>query len=383
MTTDSEINPLDERAWRANWMLATIWLGFAIFPLLSLWVWGDQSTVRQLGATALLVAFCVVYALGFRDTARREVFTSPGDAPSRASAIVLTTLAVLNVAAFLVGGWAMLGLLPFIVAFAVLNVSWRTALVVIASSLALVIGLPFSAGVFADLWPTTAAVATAAAATALGRLTEERSRERTTWQTELLLSDDRNRVARDVHDVLGHSLTAVVLKAELSQRLLEKLDPQDDADRAIVDRCRTELDELQSLSRRSLAEIRSTVGGLRNPSLADEVAAARTVLADAGVAYTSTGDSTLLPIQARGPLAWVVRESITNVVRHARASHCTVHLAPTPGVWLRIDDDGVGPAGLDEGNGLTGLRERLEPLGAGLSIGPVDSGGTRLEVRHG
>ena len=377
------IDNLDERAWRANWLLSTVWLLFTAFPMLSLWAYSDVSTGRQVVATVIAVIFAAVYAIGFRDTARREVFSSPGATTTAFSIRVLLALVALNVAAFAVGSWAMLGLAPFVVAYAAFNVSWRTVIAVIAAAHAVVVGLPLAAGVFADLWPVTAAVATASAATALGRLTEERSRERNEWRTELLLSDDRNRVARDVHDVLGHSLTAVVLKAELSQRLLEKLDPQDDADRAIVDRCRAELDELQSLSRRSLAEIRSTVGGLRNPSLVDEVAAARTVLADAGVTYTSTGDSTLLPVEARGPLAWVVRESITNVVRHAQASHCTVHLAPSPGVWLRIDDDGVGPAGLDEGNGLTGLRERLEPLGAGLSIGPVDSGGTRLEVRHG
>ena len=382
MTTTHDPASLERRAWRASWFFASVWVLFAAFPLLALWT-ADTSTVRQVVATAITALFVAAYIVGFRHVARREVFSSPGPVADRFAIGVVLTLIALCGLAFAVGGWAMLGLVPFIPSFATFNVSWRWVVIIGAVSLAAVVGLPLANGVFDDLWPITPAVATATLGTGLGRLTEERGRERGALQTELLLSDERNRVARDVHDVLGHSLTAVVLKAELSQRLLGKLDPTDDTERAILERCRAELDELQSLSRRSLAEIRSTVGGLRNPNLADEIAAARTVLADAGVTYTAAGDASAIPPESRGALAWVVRESITNVVRHAGASHCTLTLAPTPGVWLRIDDDGVGPDGLREGNGITGLRERLEPLGAEPVISAGPEGGTRLEVRHG
>ena len=82
-------------------------------------------------------------------------------------------------------------------------------------------------------------------------------------------------------------------------------------------------------------------------------------------------------------MAWVVRESVTNVVRHAKARHCTITLAPTPSVWLRVEDDGVGPNGVVEGNGLTGLRERIAPLEARLHVETAHPHGTRLEVVHG
>ncbi len=383
MSSDTEIASLDERAWRAGWLLSTAWLVFAALPLLSLWLVADLSLVRQIAGTVVVVVFSIIYVVGFRATARRETLGVQVGATTRFSIGVLAALIGLALLGVGVGGLPMLGLVPFIPAFAVLNVPWRWALLVVAASLAAAIAPPLVVGRIADFWTIPLAVATASAATGLGRLAEERARERTAWRTELMLSSDRNRVARDVHDVLGHSLTAVVIKAELTSRLLAKLDPADDADREIVDRCRSELDELQSLSRGALAEIRSTVGGLRRPNLADEIAAARTVLADAGATYTSAGDVSSVPVEARGPLAWVVRESITNVIRHAQATHCSVHVGPGRGVWLRIEDDGVGPAGLAEGNGLTGLRERLVPLGAQLAIEPVGSGGTRLEVRRG
>ncbi|MGH1506468.1 MAG: sensor histidine kinase, partial [Acidimicrobiales bacterium] len=309
---DTEASSLDERAWRASWWLSTVWLVFAVLPLLPLWLLSDLSTLRRVVATLLTVVFAAVYAVGFRETTRREAGHSVRHGAGRFSMGILAALILLNAVAVAAGGWAMLGLVPFIPAFAMLNVSWRLALGVAAGSLVATVGAPLVGGVFADLWSIALATTIASAATGLGRLAEERSRERTEWRTELMLSDDRNRVARDVHDVLGHSLTAVVIKAELTSRLLAKLDPADDADREIVDRCRSELDELQSLSRGALAEIRSTVGGLRRPNLADEIAAARTVLADAGATYTSAGDVSSVPLEARGPLAWVVRESITN-----------------------------------------------------------------------
>ncbi len=383
MTTASEPTTLDRRAWRANWLLSTVWLVFMAFPLLSLWWSASLSDTRKIGATVVAGVFGIVYALAFRRTTLHEVY---GEAPGRFDLTPersLAALVALNVVAFGLGSWAMLGLAPFIVAYAILNVSWRWALTVAAVAHIVVIGLPMAGGVYSDLWPITPAVATATLATGLGRRTEERAAERTMWRTQLLLSEDRNRVARDVHDVLGHSLTAVVLKAELADKLLARVSPGSAADQETLDRCRSELDELKSLSRRSLAEIRSTVGGLRNPDLADEIAAARTVLADAGVACTTVGDVTAVPPHARGPMAWVVRESVTNVVRHAHADHCTISLAPTHGTWLRIDDDGVGPDGIEEGNGLTGLRERLQPLDVDLVVASGPTAGTRLEIRHG
>src|SRR5690606_26924226 len=162
-------------------------------------------------------------------------------------------------------------------------------------------------------------------------------------RTQLALSDERNRVARDVHDVLGHSLTAIVLKAELCQKLLDGVDPDDAGSRATISTCREQLGELRGVGRGALAEIRATVGGLRAADLADEVTVARAVLADAGVDLLVTGDVADVCEQHRPVLVWVVREAVTNVVRHAQASRCHIELGPPRSaapVVLRISDDG-------------------------------------------
>ena len=214
-------------------------------------------------------------------------------------------------------------------------------------------------------------------------------------RTRLALSDERTRVARDVHDVLGHSLTAVILKVELCQRLLAEQGSNETADRERVEACRQQLAELDSISRRALAEIRSTVGGLRTTDVANEVTAARTVLADAGVELLVTGDVADIIDGHRPMLAWVVREAVTNVVRHAGAERCHIELAPAPpSVLLRVSDDGVGlEPSTSEGNGLRGLRERVASAGGTLRIespaidpvgadsnGVASNAGTTIEV---
>jgi two-component system sensor histidine kinase DesK len=187
------------------------------------------------------------------------------------------------------------------------------------------------------------------------------------------------------------------LKVELCQRLLEQVEPDDTAGREAIKVCRGQLAELDSIGRGALAEIRSTVGGLRAANLADEVTAARTVLADAGVELLVTGDAANIPEGHQSMLGWVVREAVTNIVRHAKAERCHIELAPGPdGVVLRISDDGVGLGAAGEGNGLQGLRERVKAAGGVLHMesvtlvsedpnGTVSSAiepatGTRIEV---
>ena len=181
------------------------------------------------------------------------------------------------------------------------------------------------------------------------------------------MSGERERVARDVHDVLGHSLTVVSVKAQLAERLVDA-DPE---------RAKAELVEIQALTRQALAEVRATVGGLRAARLDDEVAAAGRALAAAGVGARLPGDLDVLDPRRRTVAAWAVREAVTNVVRHSGATTCTVDLGPD---GLVVTDDGCGPPRVD-GNGLRGLRERVAASGGALSVDGVPGGGTRLEVR--
>ena len=176
---------------------------------------------------------------------------------------------------------------------------------------------------------------------------------------------ERERVARDVHDVLGHSLTALSVKAELAARLID-IDPA---------RAKEELESIQATARQALAEVRATVGGLRAGNLEAELAAAPRVLADAGITTTVEGSVADTDPRHRALLAWVLRESVTNVVRHAQARSVVIELGPA---GIAVTDDGAGCDGA-EGNGLRGMRERVAGAGGTLAVGPA-APGTRVEV---
>src|SRR5919201_1786491 len=162
----------------------------------------------------------------------------------------------------------------------------------------------------------------------------------------LAAENERTRIARDLHDLLGHSLTTITVKPGLPRRLAERGNPQ---------RSAAEIAEVEELSRRILADVRAAVAGHRDVTLTGELATAREVLRAAGVIAQLPGSVDVVHPSLSELFGWVVREGITNVVRHARASHCTVTLGRD---FIEIADDGRGGAA-DAGSGLTGLRERV------------------------
>lgn len=178
---------------------------------------------------------------------------------------------------------------------------------------------------------------------------------------------ERDRIARDLHDLLGHSLTAVVVRAQLVQRLADQ-DPE---------RARSEAADIEAAARDALAAVRDTVSGYRTWSLADEVAEARSALGAAGVALEVQGLDVDLAPQAESALALALREAVTNVVRHAGARTCHVTLVREAGeLRLQVTDDGRG--GGDEGNGLQGMRARITALGG--RVERTSLAGTTLTV---
>jgi two-component system sensor histidine kinase DesK len=183
----------------------------------------------------------------------------------------------------------------------------------------------------------------------------------------LAVAEERNRFGRDLHDILGHSLTVLAVKAELAGRLV-RLDP---------DRAEAEITDLEAISRSALAEVRTAVAGYREVSLAAELANARSALSAAGIDADLPTAIDHVPTDHRELFGWVVREGVTNVVRHSGAAHCTVHIAPST---VTIADDGPGGPGGEGGHGLLGLRERAEARGGSLHIGRSDDGFT-LTVR--
>lgn len=179
---------------------------------------------------------------------------------------------------------------------------------------------------------------------------------------------ERERIARDLHDVLGHTLSVIVLKSELAAKLAG----------SNITRAAQEIREVESIARESLGELREALAGYRAAGIAAEIERARGVLAAAGVRFECDVANVRLAPRTEGVLALAIREAVTNVVRHAGASMCRINIAAdATGCRFEIYDDGSGAAG-NEGLGLTGMRERVEELGGMFSREAAN--GTRLIV---
>ena len=179
---------------------------------------------------------------------------------------------------------------------------------------------------------------------------------------------ERERIARDLHDVLGHTLSVVVLKSELAGKLIGS-----DAAGA-----RREIGEVEQIARQALSEVREAIRGYRAEGIAAEIARARRVLDAAGVRLDWQAQSLRLEPAHESVLSLVLREAVTNILRHAGATRCWLELAADGGgTHLSVRDDGKGTVER-EGNGIRGMRERIEALGGRLEIDSRQ--GTRLTV---
>ena len=168
---------------------------------------------------------------------------------------------------------------------------------------------------------------------------------------------ERERIARDLHDLLGHTLSLVVLKSELASKLSDR-DPA---------RARDEIRDVERIARDALAEVRSAVSGYRAGGLAAEVQRARTALTAADVGVEAQLPKTPLPPSHEAVLCLALREAVTNIVRHAAAHNCTIHVSTSPsGCMMTVADDGRG-GNAPFGSGLTGMRERVEVLGGSMT----------------
>ncbi|RZA36626.1 MAG: sensor histidine kinase [Lysobacteraceae bacterium] len=183
---------------------------------------------------------------------------------------------------------------------------------------------------------------------------------------------ERERISRDLHDLLGHSLSLIALKAELARKLVHR-DP---------DACAREVGDIEASARQALAEVRAAVTGYREKGLAHALAGARASLAAADVALEEKVERIELAPAAENVVALALREAVTNVVRHADAKRCSVSLALEHGVAvLRIADDGCARSSADirHGNGLSGMRERAASVGGKLALRART--GLELELR--
>jgi two-component system sensor histidine kinase DesK len=194
--------------------------------------------------------------------------------------------------------------------------------------------------------------------------------------TRLAVAEERLRFARDLHDLLGHSLSSITLKSELAGRLLP----------VAPDKAAAEVRDIEGVARNALREVREAVAGYRQPTLDEELASAQQILEAAGIACQIERSVGVLPNDVDAVLAWTVREGTTNVIRHSHAKHCEICLMQeSEEIHAEISDDGVGfSSPSDEtnvnGSGLSGLAERVAASSGKFEAKTPSGGGFSLRV---
>jgi len=182
----------------------------------------------------------------------------------------------------------------------------------------------------------------------------------------LAVIEERERLSRDLHDLLGQTLSMITLKSELARQLVTE-EPS---------RCTQELSEIERVARQTLREVREAVAGYRQPNISGELEGARQLLSVAGIDYQIDSIQEVLPPAIDAALAWTVREGVTNVIRHSRARHCRIHLThKNDTIGAEVLSDGgrreLAESTARPGLGLAGLRERVCTLGGDLEAGPL------------
>jgi two-component system sensor histidine kinase DesK len=365
-----------ERGWRFGWVFAAVWLVYLKENLTAL-LGHPAGWQRDVGLVAL-AGFAVLYLalVSWLSNVRHGLPPRYGVPTQWLILLVLLALAGLQVPG---AGVHAMTCLVYVAASAMVGLPLRQAVPFAAALLVLAEVLAWRVPGWDDQGYGLAVLLGSAASGGI-RLAAERQRRLQAAQQELAeltrrelaevaIADERARIAADLHDILGHSLTVVTVKAELAQRLL-------DVD---VDKARAELRDLEALARDALSDVRATALGVRGISLPGEIAAARAALAAAHVRAQLPGATDAVPTRNRELFAWTIREAVTNVVRHSRAQSCEVRLAPA---CVEIVDDGPGDgAPAADGQGLRGLRRRAEATGATLTVGRRgDRPGFRVRV---
>ncbi|MUV13474.1 sensor histidine kinase [Noviluteimonas gilva] len=189
----------------------------------------------------------------------------------------------------------------------------------------------------------------------------------------LAATAERERIGRDLHDLLGHTLSLITLKLELARKLSERDPPGS----------RRELEEAERVARHALAEVRSAVTGIRSADLAAELASARLLLESSNVHLEYDAPPEVLPPDVERGLSLVLREAATNIARHAQATTARIAFdTDVRSVHMCVEDNGRGGV-VDDGNGLAGMRDRVRCMGGTLSIESTKNRGTKVLVRVG
>lgn len=389
---------------RAGMIWGGVWLVFLLPAFLEALDPRHGVAVNAV-ASALLVAFVVLYLFAMRQAWDRDDVSQMrtprfADRLDVERALTIGVLLAIAVATTLLIGEPAVACFVFLGPVCSSLLPPRIALPGVGVAVALsVVGELFAARHGADVVAVGDVLGTAFGTTMAGVITLGiRRMQGVMWELEaarrdverLATAQERTRIARDLHDVLGHSLTVISVKSQLAARLIERGD---------VDRAGDEIREVETLSRAAMSDVREAVAGYRARSLAAELAAAEATLDGAGIAVAVERGTDAVPPAGEEALGFVVREGVTNVLRHSRATRCDIHVRHTgDAVVLELVDDGggigvplheiapadgvgrPGSADPEHGNGLRGLAERLGAVGGRLSAGDAPAGGFVLRA---
>jgi two-component system, NarL family, sensor histidine kinase DesK len=362
--------PTGSPAGRLGPLFAGIWLFFLLNPFLE--GWDHRDSVRGVAAMVLTLAFAATYmTLWVRARADRSRLV---DVDLRFAVTYVGTLVVLAALVIALTGEPGLATVVYVSVSCIMVLPLRVAGPL---AIALTVGV-LLLGVVED-WGSQVgnAFAVMAASLAVFGLRTVMSRNFALVvaheeNARLAVDNERTRFARDLHDILGHSLTVITVKAELAQKLLDV-----DVSRA---RARAEVADLERLSRDALADVRRAVEGYREITLPGELVRAKSALRSAEIAAELPNSTEEVPSDLRELFAWTVREGVTNVIRHSGAQRCEVRLTPTS---AEVRDDGCAAASpTGHGSGLAGLRERAADAGATVVVRQLDPGFSLAVVRR-
>ncbi len=357
----------DKLAGQGPGPLRYVWLVYLVALVFQPIFDPDSGARDWLAALVLAAAFVPLYLATFRVRGDRQVLT------------LIAAMVALAVAGSLVNSGAAVFVIYASAVAARLEPVRRAVLVI--AGLVGAVGLmfvispvpsPYRLATFAPALIFTIVIGAASIVDAERARARRRLRLADEEIERLAALAERARIARDLHDLLGHTLSVIVLKAELAGKLIAL-----DAERAAP-----EIADIERISREALSEVRSAVTGYRASGLEAELIGARRALGAARVDVRIEADVPALPAELESALALAVRESVTNIVRHAHAQHARIKVGVAGDeVVLVVSDDGTG-ARAPEGSGLTGMRERISALdGSVLVDGGVVDGGMGTQVR--
>ncbi len=365
------------RGWRASWFLACA--AFLLYPV---------AHVLSVPSDPLEIALALVAVVIFGSVLARALLVDDGRIGLQGIGPTIAVLALLGIAATLnllwpQAGWAAIGYFASVTAGGILPERRALALLALCG---VVMGITVGWSADAPFDGLLTGIGIAVIGFTVFALNGSRRTNLALVAARaelarLAVLEERERIARDLHDTLGHSLSLITLKSELAGRLL----PHDPAGAA------REIADVEAAAREALTSVRSTVRGFRRPTLDTELVGMTAALQTAGIRPVVERSTLSLPEPTDALFAWAVREGVTNVMRHSQATSCTIRIGSDGSqAFAEVIDDGIGGSaldvaqdngsGADAGSGLRGLGERVAEQGGALRAGAEPGQGYRLRV---